>query len=88
MVLVLNVCFISYFTLIFLLTSSASYLLFFCQYKFSPFQLWLVGDLGKGGKGANTKASIAKEPQALELKIEQGGYALTLNMVLFSITWS
>ncbi|XP_011658103.1 DNA-directed RNA polymerases IV and V subunit 4 isoform X2 [Cucumis sativus] len=29
------------------------------------------GDLGKGGKGANTKASIAKEPQALELKIEQ-----------------
>uniref|UniRef100_A0A9I9CT19 RNA polymerase Rpb4/RPC9 core domain-containing protein n=1 Tax=Cucumis melo TaxID=3656 RepID=A0A9I9CT19_CUCME len=29
------------------------------------------GDMGKGGKGANTKASVAKEPQSLELKIEQ-----------------
>lgn len=32
--------------------------------------------MGKGGKGANTKASVAKEPQSLELKIEQGGYCL------------
>ncbi|CAK9320841.1 unnamed protein product [Citrullus colocynthis] len=29
------------------------------------------GDLAKGGKGVSVKASVAKEPQPLELKIEQ-----------------